>query len=170
MEYSDAHGQKVRMLIRALHCPDVICDILSESKLVYEEHCTITFTGTAGRVITLLNGKQMNLTMTPNGLGWLKSRPITDEKTVLELLEAGKKKTLVASIPRFSPSGSALHGRLSDAQMRAVARTNGVSEEALDSYVQAWAMSISAQGDAAGAAIESDGIEPDPNQVSARRA
>ena len=77
--------------------------------------------------------------LTPNGLGWLKSRPITDDKTVLELLNASEKKAMVVSIPRFSPSGSALHGRLSDAQMRAVARTNGVSEEALDSYVQAWA-------------------------------
>ena len=165
MEYSDAHDQKVQILVKALHCPDVICDIMSESKLVYEEHCTITFNGTAGRVITLLNGKQMSLTMTPNGLGWLKSRPITDEKTVLELLNANEKKAMVVSIPRISPSGSVLHDRLSDAQMRAIARTNGVSEEGLDSYVHAWALSISAQGDAAGTAIETDGMEPNPNQV-----
>ena len=49
--------------------------------------------------------------------------------------------------------------------LRAVARTNGVSEEGLDSYVHAWALSISAQGDAAGTAIETDGMEPNPNQV-----
>ena len=60
-----------------------------------------------------------------------------------------------------------MHDRLSDAQMRAIARTNGVSEDALDSYVKAWVMSLAEQGDKAGTYIEQDGIEPDPNQVEA---
>ena len=167
IEYTDTLGSKVQMLIRMLHCPNVICDIISESKLVYEEHCTITFTGTNGRVITLLNGKQMRLTMTANGLGWLKAQPITDDKTVLQLLDANNNRKVVASVPRFSPSGSVMHDRLSDAQMRAIAHTNGVSEDAIDSYVKAWVMSLAEQGDKAGTYIEQDGIEPDPNQVEA---
>ena len=122
---------------------------------------------TNGRVITLLNGKQMRLTMTANGLGWLKAQPITDDKTVLQLLDANNNRKVVASVPRFSPSGSVMHDRLSDAQMRAIAHTNGVSEDAIDSYVKAWVMSLAEQGDKAGTYIEQDGIEPDPNQVEA---
>jgi len=46
------------MLIRASYCPGVICNIISEPVLVYQEKCSITFGGD-GRVITMADGKRM---------------------------------------------------------------------------------------------------------------
>ena len=81
--YTDRNGAQVVMLIRASYCPGVICNIISEPVLVYQEKCSITFGGD-GRVITMADGKRLCLSMTSNGLGWLKSDPITDDVTVLD--------------------------------------------------------------------------------------
>ena len=50
--YTDRNGAQVVMLIRASYCPGVICNIISEPVLVYQEKCSIAFGGD-GRVITM---------------------------------------------------------------------------------------------------------------------
>ena len=66
--YTDRNGAQVMMLIRASYCPGVICNIISEPVLVYQEKCSIAFGGD-GRVITMADGKRLYLSMTSNGLG-----------------------------------------------------------------------------------------------------
>ena len=66
--YTDCNGAQVVMLIRACYCPGVICNIISEPVLVYQEKCSITFGGN-GRIITMSDGKKLCLSMTSNGLG-----------------------------------------------------------------------------------------------------
>ena len=63
--YTDRNGAQVVMLIRASYCPGVICNIISEPVLVYQEKCSITFGGD-GRVITMADGKRLCLSMTSN--------------------------------------------------------------------------------------------------------
>jgi len=106
--YTDCNGAQVVMLIRACYCPGVICNIISEPQLVYQEKCSITFGGN-GRIITMSDGKKLCLSMTSNGLGWLKSDPITDDATVLAMLE--RKGGVVASISmRGSTQNATLEG------------------------------------------------------------
>ena len=44
----------------------------------------------------MADGKRLCLSMTSNGLGWLKSDPITDDVTVLDMLD--RKGDMVTSI------------------------------------------------------------------------
>ena len=92
------------MLIRACYCPGVICNIISEPVLVYQEKCSITFGGN-GRIITMSDGKKLCLSMTSNGLGWLKSDPVTDDATILDMLK--RKSDVVANVSMRGSTQSA---------------------------------------------------------------
>ena len=118
------------MLIRASYCPGVICNIISEPVLVYQEKCSITFGGD-GRVITMADGKRLCLSMTSNGLGWLKSDPITDDVTVLDMLD--RKGDMVTSIStRLSTpitnvdDANLLEADDGDAQIEEIASSNNM--------------------------------------------
>jgi len=128
--YTDRNGAQVVMLIRASYCPGVICNIISEPVLVYQEKCSITFGGD-GRVITMADGKRLCLSMTSNGLGWLKSDPITDDVTVLDMLD--RKGDMVTSIStRLSTpitnvdDANLLEADDGDAQIEEIASSNNM--------------------------------------------
>ena len=60
-----------------------------------------------GRTITFENAHKLTMALTPNGLGWLGVRAITNPKRIARLLQMHKNGQIVASIQK-SPLGVGL--------------------------------------------------------------
>ena len=94
LEFEDAVGSTVQILLRMENTPKAICSIFSEPEEVHKRGGKFLFTR-EGRIWTLANGKEMRLHMTANHLGWVKFRPISDGAQVRRLLSQTKNVLIV---------------------------------------------------------------------------
>ena len=87
------------------HMPTALCTIGSEPEDVYMHNERYTFDIENGRVNFGADGTAVKLFMSPNGLGWYKTEPIT-EPGVLRMLLQGTNEQPVMNVPQAVARGA----------------------------------------------------------------
>ena len=100
-----ADGQRRAKIERRYHMPTALCTIGSEPEDVYMHNERYTFDSENGRVNFGADGTAVKLFMSPNGLGWYKTEPIT-EPGVLRMLLQGTNEQPVMNVPRAVACGA----------------------------------------------------------------
>ena len=100
-----ADGHRRAKIERRYHMPTALCTIGSEPQDVYMHNERYTFDSENGRVNFGADGTAVKLFMSPNGLGWYKTEPITEPEVLRTLLQSTNEQP-VMNVPQAMARGS----------------------------------------------------------------